>query len=108
MGLGNLATWEPAKPGNLEYLETWEPLPRNLQTVRGGILAAPTCSGTFTMAEDPKPPLLGKNMPVTKHKQLKRRHDKHHSCSSEHLGCTQVYQCQLERLMALDVLYSKM
>jgi hypothetical protein len=79
--LGNLA-WEPL-PGNL----AWEPLPGNpvpnLAPYRFGCsegsackrklflgtflgtrfpadLAAPTCSGTFTMAEDPKLTLLGK------------------------------------------------
>ena len=52
---GNLA-WEPV-PGNL----AWELVPGNLGTLRNGILAAPTCSGTFTMAEDPKHTLLGKS-----------------------------------------------
>ena len=65
--LGNLA-WEPL-PGNL----FWEPVPGNLGTLaweslgKGGTFlgtwfptlrlsdfAAPTCSGTFTMAEDSK------------------------------------------------------
>ena len=32
-------------------------------TLRRADLAAPTCSGTFTMAEDPKLTLLGKNPP---------------------------------------------
>ena len=76
---GNLA-WEPL-PGNL----AWEPLPGNpvpnLAPCGFGCskgfkrkpfpgtrfpadLAAPTCSGTFTMAEDPKLTLLGKNSVV--------------------------------------------
>ena len=71
--LGNLA-WEPVA-GNL----AWEPVPGNLgtlawdslgkggpflgtwfPTLRGADLAAPTCSGAFTMAEDPQLTLLGK------------------------------------------------
>ena len=82
--LGTLA-WEPV-PGNL----AWEPLAGNpvpnLAPCRSGCpegfsrkrkllpgtfpgtrfpadLAAPTCSGTFTMAEDPKLTLLGKKLP---------------------------------------------
>ena len=82
--LGNLA-WEPL-PGNL----AWEPLPGNpvpnlapcgfgwsegfswkrkpflgtrFPTLCRADLAAPTCSGTFTLAEDPKLTLLGKNAP---------------------------------------------
>ena len=57
------SSWEPL-PRNL-FLGTWlgnlawEPLPGNLGTLAIRILAAPTCSETFTMAEDPK--LLGKN-----------------------------------------------
>ena len=81
--LGTVA-WEPV-PGNL----AWEPLAGNpvpnLAPCRSGCpegfsrkrkllpgtfpgtrfpadLAAPTCSGTFTMAEDPKLTLLGKNI----------------------------------------------
>ena len=81
--LGTVA-WEPV-PGNL----AWEPLAGNpvpnLAPCRSGCpegfsrkskllpgtfpgtrfpadLAAPTCSGTFTMAEDPKLTLLGKNV----------------------------------------------
>ena len=62
--LGNLA-WEPV-PGNLgtlawdslgkggPFLGTWFP------TLRGADLAAPTCSGAFTMAEDHQLTLLGK------------------------------------------------
>ena len=55
--LGTLGTftWEP---GNL-YLGTWEPLLGNLYLEPGnlggmGFGAAPVCSETFTMAEDPK------------------------------------------------------
>ena len=58
--LGNLGTftWEP---GNL-YLGTWEPLLGNLGNLYlepgnlggMGFGAAPFCSETFTMAEDPK------------------------------------------------------
>ena len=65
--LGDLA-WEPCLEtfGNL----AWEPglgtflgtVPGNLETLAIRILAAPTCSGTFTMAEDPKLTLLGKNL----------------------------------------------
>ena len=40
--------WEPV-PGNL----VWEPAPGNLGTLVMEILAAPTCSETFTVAEDP-------------------------------------------------------
>ena len=61
--LGNLEgtlgtfTWEPLL-GNL-YLGTLEPLPGNLYLEPGnlgemGFGAAPVCSETFTMAEDPK------------------------------------------------------
>ena len=57
--LGNLylGTWEPLL-GNL-YLGTWEPLLGNLYLKPGnlggmGFGAAPVCSETFTMAEDPK------------------------------------------------------
>ena len=57
--LGNLylGTWEPLL-GNL-YLGTWEPLLGNLYLEPGnlggmGFGAAPVCSETFTMAEDPK------------------------------------------------------
>ena len=80
---GNIAL-EPL-PGNV----AWEPLPANpvsnlalcgfgcseglswkrkpflgtrFPTLRRADLAAPACSGTFTMAEDPKLPLLGKNI----------------------------------------------
>jgi hypothetical protein len=34
--------------------------------LRRADLAAPTCSGTFTMAEDPKLTLLGKNQMLYK------------------------------------------
>ena len=57
--LGNLylGPWEPLL-GNL-YLGTWEPLLGNLDLEPGnlggmGFGAAPVCSETFTMAEDPK------------------------------------------------------
>ena len=60
--LGNLylGTWEP---GNL-YLGTWEPLLGNLYLEPGnlggmGFGAAPVCSETFTMAEDPKASAVG-------------------------------------------------
>ena len=66
--------WEPFSwkllPGNL-FLGTFaiparEPclgtLRGNLGTLRSGILAAPTCSGTSTMSEDIKLTLLGKNL----------------------------------------------
>ena len=62
--LGTLGTlsepWEPWEPllGNI-YLGTWEPLLGNLYLEPGnlggmGFGAAPVCSETFTMAEDPK------------------------------------------------------
>ena len=52
-----LGTWEPLL-GNL-YLGTWEPLLGNLYLEPGnlggmGFGAAPVCSETVTMAEDPK------------------------------------------------------
>ena len=52
-----LGPWEPLL-GNL-YLGTWEPLLGNLYLEPGnlggmGFGAAPVCSETFTMAEDPK------------------------------------------------------
>ena len=50
---GNLA-WEPV-PGNLAWRPmnlAWKPLPGNLGNLRSGILAAPTCSGTFTMEKN--------------------------------------------------------
>ena len=51
-------TWEPLL-GNL-YLEacTWEPWLGNLGGI--GFGAAPVCSETFTMAEDPKASAVGK------------------------------------------------
>ena len=61
---GNLGTftWEPLT-GNL-YLGTWEPLLGNLYLEPGnlggmGFGAAPVCSETFTMAEDPKASAVG-------------------------------------------------
>ena len=65
--LGNLGTWEPLlgnlgtftwEPGNL-YLGTFTWEPGNLYLEPGnlggmGFGAAPVCSETFTMAEDPK------------------------------------------------------
>jgi len=53
---GNLGTlaWESLGKGGT-FLGTWFP------TLRGADFAAPTCSGTFTMAEDSKLTLLGKN-----------------------------------------------
>ena len=47
---GNLA-WEPCL-----VTSSWEP---SLGTLRSADLAAPTCSVTFVMAEDPKLTLLG-------------------------------------------------
>ena len=63
--LGNLGTWEPLT-GNL-YLGTWEPLLGNLYLEPGnlggmGFGAAPVCSETFTMAEDPKASAVGEKM----------------------------------------------
>ena len=71
--LGNLA-WEPVL-GNLghflgkgnPFLGTWFP------TLRGADLAAPTCSGTFTMAKDHKLTLLGKNNTTNKSMHLSRK-----------------------------------
>ena len=54
---GNLL-WEPCLGTWLGNL-AWEPVPGNLGTLGIRILAAPTCSGTFTMAEDLKLTLLG-------------------------------------------------
>jgi len=70
---GNLA-WEPVL-GNLghflgkgnPFLGTWFP------TLRGADLAAPTCSGTFTMAKDHKLTLLGKNNTTNKSMHLSRK-----------------------------------
>ena len=67
--LGNLYlgtfTWKPLL-GNL-YLDlgtlTWEPLLGNLG--RMGFGAAPVCSETFTMAEDPKASAVGEKNPKT-------------------------------------------
>ena len=67
--IGNLylGTWEP---GNL-YLGTfnWEPLLGNLYLEPGnlggmGFGAAPVCSETFTMAEDPKASAVGEKTHV--------------------------------------------
>ena len=62
--LGNLGTftWEPLL-GNLGTF-TWEPLLGNLYLEPGnlggmGFGAAPVCSETFTMAEDPKASAVG-------------------------------------------------
>ena len=64
--LGTLSEpWEPWEPllGNI-YLGTWEPLLGNLYLEPGnlggmGFGAAPVCSETFIMAEDPKASAVG-------------------------------------------------
>ena len=66
--LGNL--WEPCLRTWLANL-AWEPLPGNLGTLAIRIFAAPTCSGTFTMFEDPKLTLLGDNVEVLRSRQAR-------------------------------------
>ena len=93
--LGNLEgtlrePWEPSEPcepllGNL-YLGTfsWEPLLGNLYLEPGnlggmGFGAAPVCSETFTMAEDPKASAVGEKGRKTEEnegKSLKTRRRK--------------------------------
>ena len=72
--LGNLGTftWEPLL-GNLGTF-TWEPLLGTWEPWGMGFGAAPVCSETFTMAEDPKASAVGeKNLGKKKNLYLEKR-----------------------------------